>query len=110
MSNKYALAAMRYTLVVRDGVSQRIAALNTPRSLVDLNGLLGSAFRLYPEAMRVDVFLASQSLDDECIVSAERYSGPGGQFTWYKPRTLKAIEGDLRRAGELADVEPEVMA
>ena len=109
MGWKYALAPMRYTLVIRDGSGKRVAALNTPRSLAEITGLLSSAFRLHPEAMRLDVLLVGWPLDDECIVSAERYSGPGGSYTWYQPRILKAIEADLRNVNKLSDAEPEVM-
>jgi hypothetical protein len=116
MSKHCQFAAPRYVLVARDVENKRLAVCSTPRSLVDLAGLLKSLFALNPATVVVDVLLAwpagqGQKVDDqEVLLQAERYSGDGpGTFIWYRVRDLRAIEQDIAaRAAVLADAELEV--
>ena len=115
MMKSCSFAVTRYVLVARDLEHKQLAVCSTPRSLVDLDGLLKSLFAQYLAATIVDVVLpwpVGQHVgDQEVLLSAERYSGDGpGAYIWYKVRDLREIEKDIEaRAMVLADAEQEVM-
>lgn len=93
--------SVRYVLAVRDAENKRLAVCSTPRSLVDLAGLLRSLFAQYVAAAVIDVVLpgwpADQTVDDqEILVSAQRAAeNEPGAIVWYKVRDLRAIEKDI---------------
>lgn len=107
-------AAVRYVLVARDGDMRRLAVVGTPRSLVDLRGLIKSLFILHPAVAFVEVVLpswpADQTVDDqEVMISASRNTDSElpGLFFWHRVRDLRAIEKDImaRAAASADDLE-----
>lgn len=114
MKKRGSFATMRYVLVVRDAELRRLAVCATPRSLVDLTGLLKSLFAQYPAAAAIEVVLfgwpQGQTVDEqEVMVSAQRSSGGPGPFLWYSVYELRRIEQDIaEQAAVLADAEREV--